>query len=133
MKLKKKHRFTDLPEQKRTELTAFATKELTEFVLSRMATDLDAVYLYALANEFGFGKHRLRRAYDGVFEAKKELREKWLGNDKDVVEDAKRELRKIGVDIDLWDEQKRAWLDGGYKEDEVWNSTGHKNLKGVKK
>lgn len=121
-------RFSKLPEQQQEQLVSFATKELVEITLSRMATDLDAMLLYALADKFGFGKHKLRKVYDAVFEAKKELKEKWLGNDKEVVEDAKRELRKIGVDIDLWDEQKRAWLDGGYKDDEVWNSYGRKEL-----
>lgn len=128
MKLKQRYRFRDLPETERKRQADAATKELVEFVLNNMATDLDAIILYALANEFGFGKHKLRRAYDAVFEAKKELKERWLGNDKDVVEDAKRELKKIGVDIDLWDEQKREWLDGGYKNDPVWNSVGKKEL-----
>ena len=121
-------RFSKLPEQKQEELVSFATKELVEITLSKMATDLDAMLLYVLADKFGFGKHKLRKVYDEIFNAKKELKEKWLGNDKEVVEDAKRELRKIGVDIDLWDEQKRAWLDGGYKNDTVWNSYGKKDL-----
>ena len=129
MKLKQQKRFNQLPEKTQTELTAFATRELTELVLSKMATELDAVLLFALHREFGFGKHKLRRVYDAVFEAKRDLKEQWLGNDKEVIEDAKRCLRSIGVDIDLWDEQKRAWLDGGYKEDKVWNSIGRKEIK----
>lgn len=128
MKSRERKRFSQLPEKTQKDLTAFATRELTEFVLSKMATELDAMLLYTLYRQFGFGKHKLRRVYDGVFEAKKELKELWLGNDKDVVDDAKRVLRSIGVDIDLWDEQKREWLDGGYKDDEVWNSYGRKEL-----
>ena len=128
MKLKQRYRFRDLPEAERKRQADAATKELCEYVLNNMAKDLDAMVIYALANEFGFGKHRCRRAYDAVFEAKKELKERWLGNDKDVVDDAKRELKKIGVDIELWDEMKRAWLDGGYRDDKVWNSVGKKEL-----
>ena len=128
MKLKQRCRFRDLPKAEQKRQADAATRELVEFVLSKMATDLDAIVLYALANEFGFGKHKLRRAYDAVFNAKKELKERWLGNDNEIIEDAKRELKKIGVDIELWDEQKRAWLDGGYKDDPVWNSVGKKEL-----
>lgn len=128
MKLKPQKRFNQLPEKTQKQLSAFATKELTEFVLDRMGKDLDAVLLYTLHRQFGFGKHKLRRVYDGVFEAKKELKEQWLGNDKEIIDDAKRVLKTIGVDIELWDEMKREWLDGGYKTDEVWNSVGRKEL-----
>lgn len=128
MKLKQQKRFNQLPEKTQKQLSAFATKELTEFVLDRMGKDLDAILLYTLYRQFGFGKHKLRRVYDGVFEAKKELKEQWLGNDKEIVDDAKRVLKTIGVDIELWDTMKREWLDGGYKTDEVWNSVGRKEL-----
>ncbi len=128
MKLKQQKRFNQLPEKTQKQLSAFATRELTEFVLDRMGKDLDAILLYTLYRQFGFGKHKLRRVYDGVFEAKKELKEQWLGNDKEIVDDAKRVLKTIGVDIELWDTMKREWLDGGYKNDEVWNSVGRKEL-----
>ena len=129
MKLKKKQHFRDLPRESQKNLTSFATRELTEFVLDKMGTELDIALLYVLADRFGFGKHRLRRVFDGVFEAKKELKDRWQGNDKEVIEDMERELKSIGVDVRLWEEQKRNWLDGGYKDDECWNSYGHKGVK----
>lgn len=132
---KKSYRLNDFSQEKREELSATATRELTEFVISRMGNDLDAMLLFTLARDFGFRKHRLRKVYDGIFNAYKDLREAWQGNQREIIEDAKRELKGIGVDVELWNEQKREWLDGGYKDDECWNAFGQKGAvwKGHKK
>ena len=52
MKLKQRCRFRDLPKAEQKRQADAATRELVEFVLSKMATDLDAIVLYALANDF---------------------------------------------------------------------------------
>lgn len=130
MKLKKSKvkRFNELPRESQKNLTQVATRELTEYVLDNMGVDMDIALLYTLARYFGFGKHRLRKVFDGVFNAKKELRDAWHGNDREIIDDMERELKSIGVDVKYWEEQKRNWLDGGYKDDVVWNSYGHKNI-----
>lgn len=120
--------FKDLPKETQKQQISLATKELTEMVITRMGYDLDAMLLFTLARDFGFGKHRLRRVYDGIFESYRDLRNAWAGNSREVIDDAKRELKSIGVDIELWNEQKRAWLDGGYKNDECWNAHGKKEV-----
>ena len=124
----KKPRFRDLNPNAQKQQITFATKELTDLALTRMGNDMDIMVLYVLANDFGFRKHRLRKVYDGIFNANKELREAWQGNQREIIEDAKRELKSIGVDVELWNEQKRAWLDGGYKKDECWNAHGRKEV-----
>lgn len=124
----KKPRFRDLKPEVQSKHITIATKELTELVIERMGNDLDAMLLFTLARDFGFRKHRLRKVYDGIFEAYRDLRNAWQGDNREVIDDAKRELKSIGVDIELWNEQKRAWLDGGYKNDECWNSHGRKEV-----
>lgn len=127
-KKRKEVNFSELPEKRQEQLVKFATKELAEFVINNMAEDLDAMILFYFSQEYGFGKHRLRKIFDGIFDLKCELRERWEGNDKEVVDDARRELKKIGVDIELWEKEKQRWRDGGYKKDIVWNSVEKKEL-----
>ena len=129
---KKSYRFKDLPRETQKEQISIATRELTELVLNKMGTDLDAAVLYVLADRFGFGKHRLRKVYDGIFETRLELKKAWEGSDNDLPDDYRRELKKIGVDIELWNQLGRAWNDGGYKNDECWNAFGQKEWRGRK-
>ncbi len=124
----KKPRFRDLKLEVQQKQITIATRELTELAITRMGNDMDIMVLFTLAKDFGFRKHRLRKVYDGIFENNKILREAWQGNQREIIEDAKRELLSIGVDVELWNAQKRAWLDGGYKDDKAWNSHGRKNV-----
>lgn len=122
MKLKPKNRFNQLPEKTQSDLTAFATKELVEFVLNKMGADLDAMILFVLHEEYGFGKHKLRNVWDSVFKWKLKLRQQWEGSESDIADDARRVLKRIGVDVDLWEKEKQEWKP---ENDPVWQNYKH--------
>lgn len=66
-------------------------------------TNLNALALYVLRVHLGFGKKRLRRFWDAFNAEHKALREWYLlDSPGDAEFMAKRELRKIGVDVEEW-------------------------------
>ncbi len=72
-----------------------------------MASDLEATFLWALHEQFGFGAERLRRFYDSVAESRGALlRHYEMEDDSQFI--LLRKLMEIGVDLKQWDdEQKR--------------------------
>lgn len=65
--------------------------------------DLNALALYVLRVHLGFGKKRLRRFWDAFRAEHKALRDYYLMDgpgDGEFL--AKRELKKIGVDVEEW-------------------------------
>ena len=133
LKYKKSYRFKDLPEKTRNELTDVARQELCQYALDTMGVEIITAMLYVMNEDYGFGKQRLRKLYDRMFETQLELKEAWAGSDKDLPEFYRRELYKVGVDIDFWIKSGRAWNDGEYKNDERWNAFGQKEWRGRKK
>ena len=65
--------------------------------------DMNALALYVLRVHLGFGKKRLRRFWD-AFNAEHKALQEWslLDGPGDREYLAKRELRKIGVDVEKW-------------------------------
>ena len=65
--------------------------------------NLNALALYVLRVHLGFGKKRLRRFWDAFNAEHKALREWYLlDSPGDAEFMAKRELRKIGVNVEEW-------------------------------
>lgn len=77
-------------------------KQITEYD-KEYEMNLNALALYVLRVHLGFGKKRLRRFWDAFNAEHKALREWYLlDSPGDAEFMAKRELRKIGVDVEEW-------------------------------
>lgn len=67
--------------------------------------ELDAMVLYILHTEFGFGEKRLRRFYDRFSEGLRELGERYAMNEYDEkIWLCQRKLKEAGIDISKWEE-----------------------------
>lgn len=67
--------------------------------------NLDAVLLYTLRKEFGFGAKRLKQFYDSARNATRKFHEEYgSGGLEEFPNFCKRELLRIGVDLDKWEE-----------------------------
>ena len=77
---------------------------------------LDAALIYALRQELGFGKDRLKRIYDAMFRCREEAKEFYKYQDSNgTVHEASHddvafamlwELKQLGIDVEAWyDEQ----------------------------
>lgn len=74
----------------------------------RLSYDVDSMVLYTLANEFGFGKKRLRQFYEGLKKGHEELTKHYIDDDFPFL--ARCELEKMGIDLDQWaDEINRQY------------------------
>ena len=62
--------------------------------------DLDALILYVLHEEFGFGRDRLMRFFYSLIDTNEALIDHYRLKDTEFV--CKTKLREIGVDIDRW-------------------------------
>lgn len=61
-------------------------------------TELDAVMLFVLHTEFGFGKQRLEKFYDKLFSVRREMQERFqMGEDDDFAIDYF--LKQDGIDV----------------------------------
>lgn len=76
---------------------------------------LDAALIYALRQELGFGKERLKRIYDAMFRCREEAKEFYKyqeadGNEyrathEEVAFAMLWELKQIGIDVEAWYEE----------------------------
>lgn len=76
-------------------------KQLAEYD-RKHANELDALILWLLHEEFGFGKKRLRRFYDRFGPALDELVGRYELDDDDKVWLCTRKLKEQGIDISQW-------------------------------
>lgn len=84
----------------RAAIKAEAQKQVYE-ARDRLFNDMDAVIMWVLHEEFGFGKKRLRRFFNAFIREYRGLQEFYeLGSDTPFV--CKKKLNEIGVDIDKW-------------------------------
>lgn len=97
----------------------------------------DSLVLYVLMRTQKWGKHRLRRFYEDYDRAIRELADYYeaapIGNGGLLETEyyAMAELKRIGVDVELWRSAKSNWSP---EADEVWLSTGERGYRfGVKK
>lgn len=80
--------------------------EMLRQLNDNMASDLEATFLWALHEQFGFGAERLRRFYDSVAESRGALLRHY-----EMEEDSQfillRKLEEIGVDLKQWDNEQK--------------------------
>lgn len=70
----------------------------------QFTNDFDAMILYQLHVQLGFGKKRLRRFWDGFKVAHKELVEFYeMPNDGGFL--CREQLKRIGVDVEQWNKE----------------------------
>lgn len=69
--------------------------------------ELDAVILWHLHEEFGFGQKRLKRFYDTFRPHIVALLERYSMEDSDKVWLCTYKLKQYGVDIEKWNEQRK--------------------------
>lgn len=66
--------------------------------------DIDAVILFVLHSQYGFGPKRLRKFWENVKAGIKDLNDFYQMPD-DVAWIAKYKLKEIGVDVDAWEKE----------------------------
>ena len=71
--------------------------------------EVDAMILYILHTEFGFGEKRLRRFFDSFYTGLRELGERYAMTEYDErIWLCKRKLREdCGIDISKWEKEKK--------------------------
>lgn len=77
-------------------------KELARYVESN-ARELDAIILWVLHKELGFGKKRLRQFYDQFIPAVKELVNRYEMEDSDEIWLTTYKLKELGIDLERWE------------------------------
>ena len=81
-----------------------AAKDLASQAIDRHLNDCDAIILWVLHSEFGFGKDRLRRYYDRFLA----LYNEFMGQYESFLDTQFRcqeELKRIGVNIEEWNRE----------------------------
>lgn len=74
-----------------------------------MSSDLEATFLWALHEEFGFGSERLRRFYNAVVNHRQQLVDHYeMSDDPEFI--LIRKLLEIGVDLKQWDKEQTQHL-----------------------
>ena len=73
-----------------------------EACFERKCIDMDAMILWNLHKQFGFGKDRLRRYFDGYVKEIRALQELYGEYAWQKMRD---ELLRIGVDIEAWEKE----------------------------
>lgn len=67
--------------------------------------EIDAMVLYILHTQFGWGEKRLRRFYDCFADELKALTDRYLLDDTDTVWLCTRKLKDAGIDISEWSKE----------------------------
>lgn len=82
-------------------------KEAIDEMNRQNEDELDAMVLYILHAEFGFGETRLKRFYDSFSTGLRELGERYKMNEYgDRLWLCQRKLEEAGIDISKWKEKK---------------------------
>ena len=79
-------------------------RQLAEYD-KKHATEIDALILWVLHSEFGFGEKRLRRFYDRFNKAIAELLERYVMEENDKVWLCTYLLKQYGIDLEKWREE----------------------------
>lgn len=79
--------------------------ERIEAKLTKHYSDLDAMTLYTLHEEFGFGVKRLRRFYEAVLQMHDRVTDFYEMDGDDFFFICREKLKEIGVDIDEWNRE----------------------------
>ena len=82
-------------------------RQLAEYDIKH-ANELDAMILWHLHEEFGFGPKRLKQFYDTFAVRLDELIKHYEMTDSDMVWLCTYKLKQYGIDIEEWNKQKRG-------------------------
>lgn len=96
----------------RKAMDAEIRKQLAEYD-AQHTLELESMILWYLHAEFGFGKKRLRRFYEGFTPMMKDLVRAYGMADKDRPQICMEKLKEIGVDINEWHDEKEDAVYGG--------------------
>lgn len=97
----KAHLPTSLTNTQKKAMDAEIRKQLAEYD-RRDAEEIDAMVLWVLYSEFGFGEKRLRRFFDKFTSELKALTDRYVMEDCDTVWLCTRKLKDAGIDISEW-------------------------------
>lgn len=81
-------------------------RQLAEYDQKHLA-EVDAMILWVLHDQFGFGAKRLRKYYDAFTAATKDLVDRYQMDEDDDVWLCTQMLKRIGVDIEAWHKEMR--------------------------
>lgn len=70
--------------------------------------EMDALILWVLHNEFGFGEKRLKRFYDSFADLVDELVEHYALEDSDDIWICTHMLKRHGIDVEKWHKEKEV-------------------------
>lgn len=70
------------------------------------ALEIDAVILWELRKQFGFGPKRLRRFYDNFTSALDALLKRYELEDSDQVWLCTHQLKEAGIDLEQWERER---------------------------
>lgn len=77
-------------------------RQLSEYT-RKHANELDAMILWFLHEEFGFGKNRLKKCYKGFSKAVEELASRYeMATEMEKVWVCTKKLKDYGVDLEEW-------------------------------
>ena len=71
------------------------------------AIEIDALVLWVLHEQFGFGPKRLRQFYEAFAPAINELVERYELENSDEIWLCTRNIKKIGIDVEEWNNERR--------------------------
>lgn len=81
-------------------------RELAEYDRKHLA-EMDAIILWVLHEQFGFGPKRLRRYYDSFWTATRGLLKRYEMEQDNDIWLCTQMLKRIGVDIEAWHKETR--------------------------
>lgn len=82
-------------------------RQLAEYDMKHM-NELDAMVLWHLHEEFGFGLKRLKRFYDTFKPQVDALLERYVMDDSDMVWLCTYKLKQYGIDIEKWNNERNG-------------------------
>lgn len=85
----------------KAEIERYTKRYFREFD-RKHADEIDALILWELYEQFGFGKKRLKTFYDNFVKSYKDLQMRYECSDEDGIWVCKHKLKLIGVDLDEW-------------------------------
>lgn len=74
----------------------------------RNLAELDAIILWVLHNQCGFGPKRLRKFYDQFIDSVNELQKHYEMDSEDRPWLCSYKLKEIGVDVEQWQKERRS-------------------------
>lgn len=103
----KAHLPTPLTNTQKKAMDAEIRKQLAEYD-RKDAEEIDAMVLWVLYSEFGFGEKRLRRFFDKFTSELNALTNRYEMTDNDTPWLCTRKLKDAGIDIKKWLDEKNS-------------------------